>query len=161
METGTTAERRFGPWGATSLMVGAGGGAGIMAVPWLAARVGLLGLLVILPIAWAASALVHLMLAEVAFRTGRELQIVELMRCYVFRGRLGRPLLWAVFGLLALAFLANLAAYVAGAAEIVATLAGAFVGGVGAGAGKATGAGARPITARGSGWSSSSTGWTG
>jgi amino acid permease len=95
-----------------------------MAVPWLAARVGLLGLLVILPIAWAASALVHLMLAEVAFRTGRELQIVELMRCYVFRGRLGRPLLWAVFGLLALAFLANLAAYVAGAAEIVATLAG-------------------------------------
>ena len=67
-----------------SLMVGAGVGAGIMAVPWLAARVGLLGLLVILPIAWAASALVHLMLAEVAFRTGRELQVVP--TCVSFDG---------------------------------------------------------------------------
>ena len=76
-------------------MVGAGVGAGIMAVPYLAARVGLVGLAVILPVAWAASALVHLMLAEVLFRTGRDLQIVELMRLYVLRGRLGQWLLWS------------------------------------------------------------------
>jgi amino acid permease len=107
---------------ATSLMVGAGVGAGIMAVPYLAERTGLVGLAVILPIAWAASSLVHLMLAEVLFRTGRDLQVVELMRLYVFRGRWGRPLLWSVFALLGIAFLANLAAYVAGAGEIVADL---------------------------------------
>ena len=51
-------------------MVGAGVGAGIMAVPYLAQSVGLVGLAIILPVAWAASALVHLMLAEVLFRTG-------------------------------------------------------------------------------------------
>jgi len=118
-------QHRLTPWEATSLTVGAGVGAGIMAVPLLAERVGLLGLAVVLPLAWAASALVHLMLAEVLFRTGRPLQVVELMRLYVFRGPLGRALTWLVFALLAVAFLANLAAYVAGAGEIVAALTGA------------------------------------
>ena len=118
------ADRRFGLLEAASLMVGAGVGAGIMAVPYLASTVGLVGLAAILPLAWAASAVVHLMLAEVLFRTGRDLQVVELMRLYVLRGRLGRPILWAVFALLSVAFVANLAAYVAGAGEIVADLAG-------------------------------------
>jgi len=118
-------EHRLTPWEATSLTVGAGVGAGIMAVPLLAERVGLLGLAVVLPLAWAASALVHLMLAEVLFRTGRPLQVVELMRLYVFRGPVGRALTWLVFALLGIAFLANLAAYVAGAGEIVAALTGA------------------------------------
>jgi amino acid permease len=117
-------DRTLTRWEATSLMVGAGVGAGIMAVPFLAQRVGLVGLAVILPVAWAASALVHLMLAEVLFRTGRDLQIVELMRLYVLRGPVGRVILWAVFALLSVAFLANLAAYVSGAGEIVASLAG-------------------------------------
>ena len=44
-------KHRLTRWEATSLMVGAGVGAGIMAVPYLAEKVGLLGLAVILPIA--------------------------------------------------------------------------------------------------------------
>lgn len=117
-------EHRLTQWEATSLMVGAGVGAGIMAVPFLTERVGLLGLAIILPVAWAASSLIHLMLAEVLFRTGRDLQIVELMRLYVLRGRVGRWLLWTVFIFLSIAFLANLAAYVSGAGEILANLVG-------------------------------------
>jgi amino acid permease len=117
-------EHRLTQWEAISLMVGAGVGAGIMAVPFLTVRVGLLGLALILPAAWAASALIHLMLAEVLFRTGRDLQIVELMRIYVLRGRFGQVLLWAVFALLSIAFLANLAAYISGAGEILASLTG-------------------------------------
>lgn len=115
---------RLTRWEATSLTVGAGVGAGIMAVPYLADRVGLVGLAVVLPLAWAASTLVHLMLAEVAFRTREPLQVVELMRLYVLRGRFGRWLVWPVFVLLAVAFLANLAAYVAGAGAVVADLTG-------------------------------------
>lgn len=117
-------EHRLTRWEATSLIVGAGVGAGIMAVPYLAREVGLVGLAIILPIAWAASALVHLMLAEVLFRTGRNLQIVELMHLYVLRGKFGKVVLWSIFALLSLAFLANLAAYVSGAGEIVAELTG-------------------------------------
>ncbi len=115
---------RLTQWEATSLMVGAGVGAGIMAVPFLTERVGFIGLAFILPVAWAASSLIHLMLAEVLFRTGRDLQIVELMRIYVLRGRIGRWLLWTVFILLRIAFLANLAAYISGAGEILANLLG-------------------------------------
>lgn len=111
-------------WEAYSLMVGAGVGAGIMAVPFLAEHIGLVGLAIILPVAWAASSLIHLMLAEVLFRTGRNLQIVELMHLYLLRGRIGRWFLWMIFAFLSIAFLANLAAYVSGAGEIVATLAG-------------------------------------
>ncbi len=118
------AEHRLTQWEATSLMVGAGVGAGIMAVPYLTERVGFVGLALILPVAWAASSLIHLMLAEVLFRTGRDLQIVELMRLYVLNGRVGQWLLWSVFALLSIAFLANLAAYVSGAGEILAGLAG-------------------------------------
>lgn len=117
-------EQLLSRWEAISLMVGAGVGAGIMAVPYLTERVGLVGLAFILPLAWAASSLIHLMLAEVLFRTGRDLQIVELMQIYVLRGRIGRWLLWLVFALLSIAFLANLAAYVSGAGEIIADLAG-------------------------------------
>jgi amino acid permease len=117
-------EHRLTQWEATSLMVGAGVGAGIMAVPFLTERVGFLGLALILPAAWAASTLIHLMLAEVLFRTGRDMQIVELMRLYVLNGRAGQWLLWSVFALLSIAFLANLAAYVSGAGEILAGLAG-------------------------------------
>jgi amino acid permease len=117
-------DHRLTPFEATALTVGAGVGAGIMAVPALADRVGLVGLAVVLPLAWGASALVHLMLAEVLFRTERPYQVVELMRLYVLRGRWGRPLLWVVFALLSVAFVANLAAYVAGAGAVVADLTG-------------------------------------
>ncbi|MCD4803064.1 MAG: hypothetical protein K8R16_08990 [Anaerolineales bacterium] len=117
-------EQSLTRWEAISLMVGAGIGAGIMAVPFLAEKVGFIGIALILPIAWAASSLVHLMLAEVLFRTGRDLQIVELMHLYVLRGRLGRWILWTIFAFLSIAFLANLAAYVSGAGEIAANLTG-------------------------------------
>ena len=111
-------------WEAISLMVGAGVGAGIMAVPFLAERVGIIGLVLILPVAWAASSIIHLMLAEVLFRTGQDLQIVELMQIYVLRGRIGKWFLWIIFAFLSVAFLANLAAYVSGAGKIVADLTG-------------------------------------
>ncbi len=108
---------------AVSLMTGAGVGAGIMAVPYLAARSGLLEMLVVVVVAFGANCLIHLMLAEVAFRSGRNLQVIELMRLHLFRDRFA-PLLWSAFALLGLAFVAILAAYVAGGSEIVADLTG-------------------------------------
>ena len=106
------------PIRATSLMVGAGVGAGIMAVPFLAERVGLPGLLLILVVAYGAAAFIHLMLVEILLRTGQPLQVIELMRLWVLDGSRRRPLLWLIFGLLTVAFVAALAAYVAAEAEI-------------------------------------------
>lgn len=111
-------------WQATSLMVGAGVGAGIMAIPFLAAQTGFAELLAVLVVAWLLTSLVHVLLAEVCLRTGRPLQLVELMRLYLLRGPRWAWLLWLVFALLAVAFLAALAAYVAASAEIVTELTG-------------------------------------
>jgi len=116
--------KRLTFWEASSLIMGAGVGAGILAVPYLASLSGFSVFVVVLAIAYAASCLLHLMLAEVMFRTDRELQIVELMRRYVFRGKVGAWLIWPVFALLAVAFVANLSAYVSGEGEIVARLTG-------------------------------------
>jgi len=117
-------DRRLTFWEATFLMVGAGVGAGIMAVPYLAERVGVAWLVAILVVAYVASGLTHLLLAEVLFRTGQDLQVVELMRLYVFRGRFGTALTWLVFTFLGVAFLANLAAYVSASGEVVTDLTG-------------------------------------
>lgn len=108
---------------AVALMVGAGVGAGIMAVPFLAARTGMAEFVVIVAVAFAANCLIHLLLAEVIFRTDRDLQVIELMRLHVLTGR-WRPLVWMAFALLGLAFIAILAAYIAGGSEIVRSLTG-------------------------------------
>ena len=116
--------KRLTFWEASSLIMGAGVGAGILAVPYFASLSGFSVYVVVLALAYAASCLLHLMLAEVMFRTGRELQLVELMRRYVFRGKAGAWLVWPVFGLLVIAFVANLSAYISGEGEIVAKLTG-------------------------------------
>ncbi len=107
------------PLRATFVMVGAGVGAGIMAVPYLAQRVGLPAMLLILVVAWAAATFIHLMLIEILLRTGEPLQVIELMRLWVLDGGRRRWLLWLAFALLTLAFVAALAAYIAAQSEIV------------------------------------------
>ena len=107
------------PLRATFVMVGAGVGAGIMAVPLLAERVGLPGLLVVLLLAYGGAGLIHLMLVEVLLRTGQPLQLIELMRLWVLSSGRRRWLLWLIFGLLVVAFAAALAAYVAAQSEIL------------------------------------------
>jgi amino acid permease len=107
------------PLRATFVMVGAGVGAGIMAVPLLAERVGVTGLVVVLFVAYGAALFIHLMLVEVLLRTGRPLQIIELMRLWVLNRDDRRWLLWLCFSLLSVAFMAALAAYVAAQSEIL------------------------------------------
>jgi amino acid permease len=107
------------PLRATFVMVGAGVGAGIMAVPILAEQVGLPGLLVVLILAYGGAGLIHLMLVEVLLRTGQPLQLIELMHRWVLSSGRRRWLLWLIFGLLVVAFAAALAAYVAAQSEIL------------------------------------------
>lgn len=107
---------------AISLIVGAGVGGGVMAVPYLASRAGLLPFLPIILAAAAINIILNLLLVDVLVRDGRDLQIVELMSTYVFRGRVGKLLSWVFFTILGLSFFASLAAYIAGAGEVIAGL---------------------------------------
>ena len=89
---------------ATSIVVGAGVGGGVMAVPYLASQSGLFSFVPIVLVAFALNVLLNLMLTEVLLRDGRDLQIVELMREYVFRGKIGSSISWAFFAVLVLFF---------------------------------------------------------
>ena len=109
---------------AISIVVGAGVGGGVMAVPYLASRAGLFSFIPIVLVAFALNVVLNLLLTEVLIRDGRDLQIVELMREYVFRGRVGEAVSWVFFAVLGLSFVASLTAYVSGAGEVVADLTG-------------------------------------
>jgi amino acid permease len=107
---------------ATSLVVGAGVGGGVMAVPYLASQTGLLSFLPVILIAAAINIILNLLLVDVLVRDDRDLQIVELMTTYVFRGRFGKQISWVFFTILGFSFIASLTAYIAGAGEVVAGL---------------------------------------
>jgi amino acid permease len=113
---------------AASIVAGYGIGAGIMAVPYMVARNGIWSSLIIVAVAYAVSVLLHLMIAQLALGASRTegggVQIVEIFRTFLFRGKLREVLSWAFFVLMVLVLTLNLAAYVAGAGDIVAGLTG-------------------------------------
>ncbi len=113
---------------AASVVAGYGIGAGIMAVPWMVWRGGIWQSLVVMAVAYGVSVLLHLMIAQLALGSaataGGGFQIVEIFRAWLFRGRLREVLTWAFFVLMFLVLTLNLAAYVAGAGDIVASLTG-------------------------------------
>ena len=107
---------------ATSIIVGAGIGGGVMAVPFLASRSGIPAFLMVIVTAAILNIGINLLLADVAVRDGRHLQILELMRDYVFRSRTGAAISWIFFVLLGVSFLASLTAYIDGAGRVLADL---------------------------------------
>jgi amino acid permease len=113
---------------AASIVAGYGIGAGIMAVPAMAARSGLWTTLIVVAVAYGVSVLLHLMIAQLALGASRTegggLQIVEIFRVYLFRGRLREVLSWIFFVLMVLVLTLNLSAYVAGAGDILAGVTG-------------------------------------
>lgn len=108
---------------AAGIIAGYGIGGGIMAVPFLASRTGILPAALIIAVCYGASVLLHLMIAEMSSAAEGK-QILEIMTDYLFRGRLGAVLTWLFFILILFAFLASLGAYIAGAGEILSELTG-------------------------------------
>ena len=105
---------------ATSIIAGYGIGGGILAVPYLASLNGLWTALAVVAAAYAASLVLHLMIAELCAGDGTGSQIIELYRKYLFTGKGGAAFTWLFFIAMGVMFLANLAAYVAGGNEVLA-----------------------------------------
>jgi amino acid permease len=116
------ARQRLGFWQAASIIAGYGIGGGVLALPYLVSLNGLALSLAIIAVAYLLSLLLHLMIAELSAGDGTGSQIIELFRKYLLTGKSGQALTWLLFVLMGLAFLANLAAYVAGGREIFAAL---------------------------------------
>lgn len=106
------------------IITGYGIGGGVMAMPYLAQRNGCLMSLLILAAAFLANFILHVMIAELAVKSGGGSQIIEVFSRYLFQGKYKKMLTLAFFVTMALVLFTNLAAYISGAAEIISELLG-------------------------------------
>ena len=106
------------------IITGYGIGGGVIAMPYLAQRNGCLMSLLILAAAFLASFILHVMIAELAVKSGGGSQIIEVFSRYLFQGKYKKVLTLAFFVIMALVLFTNLAAYISGAAEIISELLG-------------------------------------
>ena len=108
---------------ASAMVAGLGVGGGVMAAPYLASLNGIGVVIIIMLAAYVFSVLLHLMVAEMSIRDGKNLQLVELFGKYLFKGKAGPFLTWLFFGLIVIVFYALLSGYIVGSGEILKKLA--------------------------------------
>lgn len=113
---------RLTVWEAACIITGYGIGGGVLAMPYLTAKNGLPTALLLLLAAFAMSFWLHLMIADTVQKCGDGSQIVAVFSRFLFRGRFKTVLTVLFFGLMAVVLCANLAAYVAGAADVLTEL---------------------------------------
>ncbi len=102
---------------ATSIIVGHGVGAGILAVPYLASRAPWWDFLWILAIAYSINLLLHLMIAELSLNN-KGAQFVKCFENELFTGRFKKLATWIVFAFLAFSVLCNVASFITGSAAV-------------------------------------------
>lgn len=106
-------------WEAACIVTGYGIGGGVMSMPYLASRTGIVPAFLILIAAFAASFILHLMIADLSLKTDDGGQIISCLSKFLFRGKLKKFLTTLFFVLMTLILFTNLAAYIAGAEEII------------------------------------------
>jgi len=111
--------KKLTTWEAACIITGYGIGGGVMSLPYLAARNGILMSLVILVAAFAASYVLHLMIADLALKTDGGGQIIACLSKFLFRGRLKNVLTISFFVLMLAILCTNLTGYISGAEEII------------------------------------------
>ena len=118
-EKGIFMKKKITTWEAACIITGYGIGGGVLAMPYLAEKNGIIMSMIILAAAFAASILLHMMIADVVLKCGAGTQVVGVFSRFMFKGKLKKLLTVVFFALMAVILVANLAAYVAGAAEVI------------------------------------------
>lgn len=111
--------KELSTWEAACIITGYGIGAGVLSMPYVADIVGFPASVAILVLAFIASYVLHLMIAELAMKTEGGGQIISCLSRFLFRGRLKNVLSISFFVLMALILCTNLATYIAAAEEII------------------------------------------
>ena len=115
----STNKKQLTTWEAACIITGYGIGAGVLSMPYMAARNGIIVSTVILILALLSSYILHLMIAEIAFKEGNGGQIISCLNRFLFRGKWKKPLSVIFFSLMAVILVTNLAAYISGAEEVI------------------------------------------
>ena len=106
------------------LVAGAGIGTGILTIPYAISKIGLLGTLTALAVAYAVSALMYLIIADLARNSEKPEELLAILDEHLFGGK-GRRVLNTVFLiLLVLLLLENLVVYILCAGNVLSDLIG-------------------------------------
>ena len=119
MEQTEHKKKQLTVWEAACIITGYGIGGGVLAMPYLAAQNGVFVAALLLIAAFLASYLLHMMIADLAIKCGAGTQIVSVFSRFLFRGKAKMPLTISFFVLMAVVLCANLAAYIAGSADVL------------------------------------------
>ena len=114
-----TTKKQLTTWEAACIITGYGIGAGVLSMPYMAARNGIILSTLILILSLLASYVLHLMIAEIALKEGNGGQIISCLNRFLFRGKTKQVLTVIFFVLMAVILVTNLAAYISGAEEII------------------------------------------
>ena len=114
-----TTKKQLTTWEAACIITGYGIGAGVLSMPYMAARNGVILSTLILILSLLASYVLHLMIAEIALKEGNGGQIISCLNRFLFRGKGKQILTVFFFVLMAVILVTNLAAYISGAEEII------------------------------------------
>ena len=110
-------ESRLSFFEASGIIVGHGVGAGILAVPALAARNSLREILLILCFCYLFNLVLHLIIAELSYNNGGA-QFISCFDRELFSGKFKKIFTWAAFALLGLSVLMNVSSFLTGAANV-------------------------------------------
>ena len=103
---------------AAGIIVGHGVGAGILAVPALAARNSIREILLILCFCYLFNLVLHLIIAELSYNNGGA-QFISCFDRELFSGKFKKIFTWAAFALLGLSVLMNVSSFLTGAANVL------------------------------------------
>jgi amino acid permease len=105
-------------WEAACIVTGYGIGGGVMAMPYLASRNGVVVSLFILAVSYLLSLLMHMMVADLSLRAGGG-QVVTIYEKFLFTGKYKKPLTIIFFCMISLVMLSTLSTYITGGGEII------------------------------------------
>lgn len=104
------------------LVAGAGIGTGILTIPYAINKIGIFGTLAALIIAFCASAVLYIFIADLTMKSKNRNQILEILQEHLLRGKYKKILTNVFFAVLVLVLLENLIVYILCATNIVSTL---------------------------------------
>lgn len=104
------------------LVAGAGMGTGILTIPYAASKIGLIGTLIALVVAYAASAVTYLFIADLTIQSKDSTQLLGILKQHLFRGKYEKVLTYIFFGVFVIILLQNLITYILCATNIISEL---------------------------------------
>lgn len=104
------------------LVTGAGMGTGILTIPYAASKIGILGTLIALILAYAASVITYLFIADLTLQSTDSTQLLGILKQHLFRGKYEKVLTYIFFGMFVIILLQNLITYIMCATNIISEL---------------------------------------